>query len=193
MADSEELLRQLRATLGKMEIALGAIAESIVWLEGSSGRIQWCNAAFARLIGRPYLYLVGTTLVDLLPLKDEEGRALAAEEHPVHRLLHGQSLTPTCYQFQASNPPRILEISGARSQIDRQGVTLVFVTLVLVVRDVTERVRVERTLAEEREQLARVNRIMMEREARVMELKREVNALLTELHQPPKYQTRVER
>ena len=53
--------------------------------------------------------------------------------------------------------------------------------------DITERKATERELAEKMETLSRFNRLMVGRELRMAELKREVNALLERLSESPKY------
>ncbi len=42
-------------------------------------------------------------------------------------------------------------------------------------------------LRKEKEQLEQLNRVMMDREQRVLEMKQEVNELLSALNTPPKY------
>lgn len=81
--ESIHLIGQLRATLGKMEIALGAIDEAIVWTD-EKGSIQWCNTSFNLLVGRTYLEVLGARLLKLLPI-EHEGQSLLPEQHPLAR------------------------------------------------------------------------------------------------------------
>ena len=83
----------------------------------------------------------------------------------------------------SDNQQIIVEISGVRIETQPSGMTLVF-----VVRDVTERIKSEEVLKKEREELVRMNSIMIGREERVLELKYQVNDLLKQLGQPPQYQ-----
>ncbi|MFP5274585.1 hypothetical protein [Coleofasciculus sp.] len=49
--DLAELVNKLQATLSKMEVALGAIADAVVFLDVNS-QVQWCNRAFVQLVKR---------------------------------------------------------------------------------------------------------------------------------------------
>ncbi len=136
---SDELVDQLRATLGKMELALGAIDESIVWTD-EAGRIQWCNETFERLVGRPRITIVGTALPELLPL-EQEGQPVARAVHPVNLpQIEGRPLTGT-YEWRTPDRRTILEISASRFQVGTNAPSVV-----LVIHDVTERMGLEEEL-----------------------------------------------
>ncbi|MFN6566998.1 PAS domain S-box protein [Dendronalium sp. ChiSLP03b] len=98
-ADLTGLVEQLRATLGKMEVALGAIADAIVWT-GKDGKVQWCNAAFDQLVNKPHILVMGENLIDLLPLK-QIGQLLPPESYPNVQVLRGE-YQATEYEFQQS-------------------------------------------------------------------------------------------
>ena len=53
--------------------------------------------------------------------------------------------------------------------------------------EVAERTRIAEAFRGEKEELAKMNTFLMGRELRIVELKREVNALLKERGQPPRY------
>lgn len=58
-----------------------------------------------------------------------------------------------------------------------------------LVKEVRQRQEAQQALKEEKEALERMNRIMMDRESRILEMKQEVNALLQELGRTIKYQS----
>ena len=180
MAPIDELLSQLRATLGKMEVALGAIAESIVWVEGKTGRVQWCNTAFSQLVGKSYIKLLGTPMAELLSLTQQD-QPLAPEAHPWNLLVktdivHGE------YGCQTAHQPLVLEVSAVRVHFGGSESSVV-----LLLRDITERKQAENALKRAKEDAEHQLQIMLGREERVLELKQEVNALLKQAGQEPKY------
>lgn len=142
ITDLAGLVNQLRTTLGKMEVALGAIADAIVWT-GRDGTVQWCNAAFDRLVNRSHILVLGVKLSDLLPLT-QAGQAVAPEFYPDVKVLSSE-YEATKYEFHQGRS-LVLEISGNCVELtddDRSAV--------LVIRDVTQakRTSAERQQAEE--------------------------------------------
>lgn len=137
------LVNQLRATLGKMEVALGAIDECIVWTDGA-GKIQWSNATFDRLVKRSRFQVLGACLYDLLPL-NQQGRALPQEQHPLHLGLTGQNHNGSIYEFWQAEQQHFLEVIVNRLDLPHRDLSLV-----LVIRDVSaaQRLEAERQQAE---------------------------------------------
>ncbi|MBW1780114.1 MAG: response regulator [Deltaproteobacteria bacterium] len=140
-SNASEQLKALRATLGKMEVALGAIIDAIVWTN-AEGDIQWCNASFDRLLGLPHIVILGKPLADLLPLM-ESGLELPPRAHPIYRILREKTDLKAYYEFFRDGHRRFLEFGGtflAFSGVDHSAV--------IVIRDLTaskglEQVRIQ--------------------------------------------------
>ena len=159
--DLEVILKELRSTLGKMELALGSIDEAIVWTGEDTG-IQWCNATFDRFVGKLHITILGNSLLDLLPLK-YEGKPVSEGEHPTLRVLRGEFET-TEYEYQIPNTDRelILEISGSYLEI-KTGEK----AAVMTIRDITERKRMQRSLIEANQEIAALNEKLKEENLRL--------------------------
>ncbi len=179
MSDLEKLLDELRGTMGKMEMALDSIDEAIVWVD-KNARIQWCNGVFNRMLGRPHIEILGASLIEMLPLR-EQGELVVWRNHPISLILRGERVVRKSYAFHVGQQSMILEITGARFQAGDQGTSFV-----LTIRDIQGGERIE-ILKKEKEELAEANKIMLGREERVLELKQEVNELLKKSGQLPKY------
>ena len=82
MNDSlQNVVSDLRFTLGRLEEAIASVQESIV-LTDLDGKIEWCNKSFDTLVGRLHITLVGEPLSKLLHLKDEKGEMVIPEKYP---------------------------------------------------------------------------------------------------------------
>lgn len=137
---SDTLINHLRATLGKMEVALGAIVDSIVWTD-NTGRIQWSNATFDRLVNQQRFDILGANILDILPLEQQD-KILSSEAHPISRILKEQLHITDIYKFRQADKELILEISFACIQLKGQETSVV-----LVIHDITERKQAEEALA----------------------------------------------
>ena len=130
-----------------MEIALSTVEECIVWTDGR-GRIKWCNTALERFFGQPRLLLLGTLLLDKLPLL-LDGQVVSAIAHPVTISLEKRKCGKQCYEFQQSSQSLILEIAWSFVEISNNLTeTDDSVSSVLVLRDVTEQKEAKRRLEE---------------------------------------------
>ena len=144
------------------------------------GRVQTVNPAVEQAVGYTAEEILGhhfSTLGIVLPASlpraiEEFAFALAGKKRPPFelRVAHKDG---THLVFEANPRPFERDRSVA-------GVHVIF-------RDITVRKQVEEALRAEKEKLERIDRVMMDREQRVLELKREVNELLVKLGQPIKY------
>jgi signal transduction histidine kinase/DNA-binding response OmpR family regulator/HPt (histidine-containing phosphotransfer) domain-containing protein len=151
-ADMATLVSQLRTTLGKMEVALGTVEEAIAWTD-EQGRVQWCNATFDRLVGRPHILVLGVSLIDLLPLA-EQGQNLPRESHPLTVALETQTKNKGCYEFQKANKNLFLEVSWSYLQLTSSSETSQGdISAVFVIRDITEHKQAELALQQAKEEL----------------------------------------
>ncbi|MEH2267214.1 MAG: hypothetical protein V7K68_02075 [Nostoc sp.] len=138
-----EQVKQLQATMNKMEVTLGAIADAVVWV-GEDRLIQWCNSSFESLVNQPHSTVCGTKLTDLLPLT-QIGQPVALPCYPDVQILNGEYET-TNYQLQ-QDEQITLQISGSCTGLtDEQ-------CAILVIRDITQTQRTQESLQEIEERL----------------------------------------
>ncbi|MHC5759310.1 PAS domain S-box protein [Nostoc sp.] len=138
-----EQVKQLQATMNKMEVTLGAIADAVVWV-GEDRLIQWCNSRFESLVNQPHSTVCGTKLTDLLPLT-QVGQPVALSCYPDVQILNGEYET-TNYQLQ-QDEQITLQISGSCTGLtDEQ-------CAILVIRDITQTQRTQESLQEIEERL----------------------------------------
>lgn len=146
-APAEVLIGQLRRTLGRMEVAFGLLDEAACITDGA-GRVQWCNGAFCRLVGRKQFRILGQPAAGLLPLSSQ-GKLLVGDEHPVSRLLASPDMGSQRGRFELdrSGAVRTLEVYCSRHGADGEQVSkLASGSVVVLVRDITESVLAEQWL-----------------------------------------------
>jgi PAS domain S-box-containing protein len=129
--DRKNKMKELRSTLGKIEVALGTIADAIAWTD-HTGRLQWCNKPFDALVGNPHIVNLGKSLVELLPLT-EHGTMLPDLAHPVNLILQRKKDINGYFEFTRSGNKFYLEFLGRYLEI--QGANE---SAVIVIRDITK-------------------------------------------------------
>jgi signal transduction histidine kinase/ActR/RegA family two-component response regulator len=140
---ADDLIEQLRRTLGRLEAALGVVSEAMVFTD-PEGIIEWTNAAFDRFVDHPRLFLLGQPLPRVLPPRFQEGRS-----EPTDCLLAWARLGSgrTTWDLTAQPPRRVVEVSWAPVQIPQQP------SLIFTFRDLTPIVEAQDRLIEARERL----------------------------------------
>lgn len=170
---AEEALRQSEE---KYRQVVENANESI--LIAQTGKILFCNEKTEELSGYTAEELLRLPFADLIHPQDRE---MVAERHA--RRMAGEEFEHI-YPFRIrrkDGETRWVQINAVRIQWQGEPATLNFLI------DITEQRDTERKLMHQMEQAEKLNQFMIGREKRVIEMKREVNALLTELGRQPKY------
>lgn len=151
MEHNSPQILELRSTLGKMEIALGAIDTAIVWTN-TQGRIQWCNKAFDRLVNRLHIMLLGKDLLELLPL-NLHGELLSKENSPITLAIAQKGKVIESYELSRREENIILEITANYVEFGKGETGEI--SVVLSINDVTEKRRDQALLEQTKAELER--------------------------------------
>ena len=135
-------LQELRSTLGKMEIALGAVDSAIVWTN-AEGRIQWCNKSFDRLVGKLHIMILGKELPTLLPLY-YDGVLVPNEKYPVALAIEKKGKFSQSYEFHLGEHGSIIEVVSTYVEIVANEPKEI--SVVIAINDITEQQRTQSLL-----------------------------------------------
>lgn len=167
--DADGLITELRQTLGKMEVALGAIADAIAWTD-EDGRIQWCNASFDRLVGRQHIEVLGSKFIDLVPL-ESQGQGVLPENHPLSMILKSPTSASGIYDFQQADRRLVLDISGRYIRLPEHQASAV-----IMIRDITELSKAKELLEKEIAEIVRLEQERNHMRAREIEIAKQVQS-----------------
>lgn len=144
---------ELRATMGRMEIALGAADEPILWTD-DAGAILWCNEAFDRLTARDHLPLLGCNIREVLPLA-RDGAPVAESDHPI--VLAGEGGSPRGeYEYASAEGRLVLEVVASPFRLKHgQSATVVVIHDVTLRREMMDTLRAAKARMEEELNVAR--------------------------------------
>ena len=146
MKGHDVVIHKLHETLGKMEMALGSIAEAIVWTD-REGKIQWCNKSFDLLTDKPHITILGQSL-DKILLLERNGLVVSGEDSPFGTLAQKRIFSASIFEYHTTNGPIYLEVSGNSAQIGVSEDIYIF-----TLRDVTDLTKSQGELKEAKELL----------------------------------------
>lgn len=167
---------EIAASEGRFRSLIENAPEAIFVVSISDGRILDMNPLLLRWLGYTREEFQGRTVFDMA-VKDSE---------TIRKNLHlaWEAAAPTTVESTYRRK------DGSLVQVEITQVPFRFrdcEAVLAYVRDITDRRQNEERLRKSMEELERFNRLMVGRELRVIELKKEVNALRLTLGQPPAY------
>ena len=152
-------------------------SNDMIWTLTADGRFTFINQQAADVTGRAIADWLGKTFE---PLVLEEDLPMVLEIHG--KVMKGEKAH---YEVRGKKADGgILTLSVNASPIFKDGKVIGTISFA---SDITERKRAEAHLAEHVEELHRWHDVTLGREMRTIELKREVNELLGQAGQPPRY------
>jgi PAS domain S-box-containing protein len=168
--------RALRESERQKELILDSTAEMVAYYD-TDLRVIWANRAAGESVGRSPEELVGLHCYEIWHgIAEPCANCPVLEARDARAPRQGERQTPDGSHWLVRGYP----VLDAEDSV---------VALVEFTQDVTERKQAEEALKEKMQHVQRVNELFLGREQRVLDLKREVNALLEKLGQPPGYES----
>ena len=140
--DLDSLVKELRNTLSKLEIALGSIPTAIVLLS-CEGYIEWCNSSFDKLAGKSHIEILAGKFQTLLPIY-ENNKLVSLDLDKV--------LKPKIYKYKQNDKTLFLEISVTLIDFKKNNPSAI-----LTINDITESKTVEKKQQDQDETLKQTN------------------------------------
>lgn len=178
----QERTADLQLSEEKFHTAINSILDAFVIIESEHGTVTCWNSAAETIFGYSEKEMLGRALHEILPPPSfREGAqhgiahfAKTGEGAAINKLLELVALRKNGAAFPIELSLTAMQIRGKWYAIG-------------VVRDITARKQAESQLAEQINELRRWQDATLGREMRALELKREVNELLAQAGQPPRY------
>jgi PAS domain S-box-containing protein len=170
--ETENTRKQIEQAHHEWISAVDAVEEPI-FLHDRDFRVLRCNRAYQHCAGIPYDQIIGQPYYEVFP--------------KTHAPL------PNCRRTLENESEKADKEVPVDGKTYRSHATIIkneqggYLYSMHTLEDITERKRVEADLAAQLEELRRWYVVTLGREERVLELKHEVNALLGEVGQPPRY------
>lgn len=105
---NEITIKNLRETLGKMQLALDIIDESIVWTD-ATGQVAWYNNAFKSLVSHSSSELLGQKFENTLPLT-QQYKKIESEYYPHHQAFANQKTYEAQYEYKDEKVTKVFKI-----------------------------------------------------------------------------------
>jgi PAS domain S-box-containing protein len=179
VTEAKRLQRDLEAERTRLR-TLVSTAPDMIWLKDPDGVYLACNPVFEHCFGRNEADILDKTDFDLVDkavaetLRDHDRQAMLAD---------GPSVTQEWATF-ADDGHRALFETIRTPMRDNEGL---LIGILGVARDITANYQNQERLANQVNELRRWHDATLGREMRILDLKREVNALLAERGQAPRY------
>ena len=182
----DEKVRERTAALQESEekfrTAIDVVLDAYIIIEGEHGTITWWNSAAEAMFGYSKQEMTGRALHELIVpprFREAAQHGMAHFTHTGEGAAINQTLELAALRKDGSEFP--VELSLSAMQINGKW------HAIGIVRDITKRKQAEAQINEQLNELRRWQEAMVGRETRTLELKREVNELLAQAGQPPRY------
>lgn len=187
LREHEQALEASRAELHRQRewfrVTLASIGDAVIATD-TAGLITFINPVAERLTGRSAAEALGQPVQTVFRVINEKTQQPL--EDLVRRVLRERCVVPLANDSALqTKDERVIAVEDSAAPIKDSAGQLIGV--VLVFHDVTEKRRAQDELRASNAQLAHFNRAMVGRELRMIELKKEVNALCAETGLPRRY------
>jgi two-component system CheB/CheR fusion protein len=188
ISERKQMEDKLRETVSILDAAMNQSTAGIAIADAPDGKLRFVNDAGLLIRGGDREAVMNGVGIDQYVstwrLLDLDGRPLAPEEVPLARaIMFGETCSREFIIRRAETDDRMVMARAAPIK-DAAGNVVAGIVVFL---DITERKHAEIKIASQLEELRRWQNVMLGREDRVLELKREVNDYCSRVGEAPRY------